>query len=455
MFDHRIAVTGLTQAGKTVFLTSLIDHWLKCDPNRFRLDGATQKQIYCKWSDTEIGRQGRRFFLKNRARLERGDWPEKTLSNERYELLVKLDGRWRWKRVTFIDIPGERFADADMLLARSFDQWSDEIRHRLGLEERIANESREFLALYDAATADEKLGPATVDNLAVAYQRLLAQLILRQHPFISPSSILVDQTGQYVPDRVLDASDPAVLVDWLSTTAECGLHGKPVFPLPPSVRATESGRRIAQNYLAYCQQVVRPALAPLAGCQDVFILIDIVAILENGPEWKNVLAELLDSMLRHVAPGGKLTRLMKTTLRLGSLGWMPTHLRRISFIATQIDRVHPNEHDRLGRLLESLYREAARCYEADGSFQCNRVLVAAVNSTHCADGLLSYNRQNSRGELEGAQQSANSLPDAFEEDWCPDDYQFPRPAAIMPKNRGVPPAQINLERVTRMLFKIK
>jgi GTPase SAR1 family protein len=52
--ERSIGLIGLTQSGKTTFLTSLLDHWSNHDSAKFPLGKSTaNSQIYLHWNDTK------------------------------------------------------------------------------------------------------------------------------------------------------------------------------------------------------------------------------------------------------------------------------------------------------------------------------------------------------------------------------------------------------------------
>jgi GTPase SAR1 family protein len=69
MFEHRIAVTGLTGAGKTTFITSLLDHWRQHEPSRFELGPNGKAEMTCQWRDAREYCQRLRYGLGSVERI--------------------------------------------------------------------------------------------------------------------------------------------------------------------------------------------------------------------------------------------------------------------------------------------------------------------------------------------------------------------------------------------------
>src|SRR5438067_283033 len=132
--EHRIGVVGLHTSGKTVFLTSLINHLKDHDPARFRLGNGDV--TIRRFRELALDRGWDPFNYKgNRdAVVHDGTWPRKTTDRAQYTCAFeRSDWRLADAKLKFYDLPGERIADAIMAL-RIYKDWSD---HVLGL---IAND---------------------------------------------------------------------------------------------------------------------------------------------------------------------------------------------------------------------------------------------------------------------------------------------------------------------------
>lgn len=460
MLEHRIAVSGLTGAGKTTFLISLLDHWRQHAPSRFSIGSNGKVEIRFKWADDASRRQ----FEHHKARLQDRQWPEKTLCNESYRVAVRVEGARRpwdprrawssWKRVTLIDIPGERFADANMLRFRRYADWCDETIHRLASKAAgdAKRSAEEFLKVYATVAAADGALADTSQTLGTAYQRMLADFIRHDDPFISPSSLLINDRGQFIPDDIRRNPDGERLYQWLSEEADCGVRAEPVYPLPPWMRPTEEGRKIAANYEKYCAAVVSPALRPLAGCHDLLVLVDVAGILELGPQWKNALADAATSIISAVSPKSGTWRAIRKIGRATTFGIVSDCVTRVWLIAAQRDRIHQSQYGRLQRLIESLMREVTRDAAVDGIVRRAATTVCAVDCMARNQELQQYNRRNAEGALESVETSPQELPEEFPDDWPPGHYAFPAPELVIPSNRGNPPRQQGLDRLTAALL---
>lgn len=466
MFEHRIAVTGLTGAGKTTFITSLLDHWMNHDQSRFKLGRNAGAKMYCLPED-EDG-ESHKHFLEQRACFEEGRWPNKTFRNQEIRVRVKIHrppGRWGlktpmstywpWKSVCLVDIAGERFADADIMKRPEHAQWSGKCVSRLTHDRYAVEPAREFLKLYHEAvpaTADK-----TAEELRTAYLRLAAELVKLEHPFITPSSILIDKEGNYIPSNVRqkgeDSGDAAYRR--IIEHGICGLPDMPVYPLPPSLRETRIGKKIAGNYQAYRKEVVLRDLAPLASCRDLLVLVDVASVLKLGPQWKNASSQMAKSIIDAASPQGLVMRNLKRSLRLATGGWTNDYVRRVWFVATKCDRVSPDQHDRLKGLLDSLMIGATRRHVADQRFSIDTFVTSAVNCVRHENGRCFYRERDLEGNDKSRELKRVDLPKEWPDDWKGSDFSFPNPTVVMPKNRGNPPNQNGMNYLTEMLFDIR
>src|SRR6476661_7084468 len=129
--ECRMGVVGLYNAGKTVFLTSLVNHLQDHDPDRFRLgDGRGQVRKF-RAESCDAGWAGFDAARYRDALVHAGRWPEKT--RDRFQYVCRFErSDWTFSDtlLKLYDLPGERLADAAML-GRSFAAWSEHVLTRV------------------------------------------------------------------------------------------------------------------------------------------------------------------------------------------------------------------------------------------------------------------------------------------------------------------------------------
>ena len=134
--ECRVGVVGLYNAGKTVLLTSLINHLQDHDPDRFPLGGRDTSVRKFELLPPDPGWAAFNYAGYRDALVHDGRWPEKT--RDRSQFVCQFErSDWTFSDclLKLYDLPGERIADAAML-GRDFAEWSDHMldadpqRHR-------------------------------------------------------------------------------------------------------------------------------------------------------------------------------------------------------------------------------------------------------------------------------------------------------------------------------------
>src|SRR5262249_31326801 len=124
--EIRVGVLGLYASGKTVFLTSLLNHLIDHDRDRFRLGNGTVTVRKFQEQPTDLG-WPRFDYEANRDAFVHQRWPRKT--RDRAEFVCTFERSDWWisdARLRFYDLPGERIADA-VMVARDYAGWSDHV----------------------------------------------------------------------------------------------------------------------------------------------------------------------------------------------------------------------------------------------------------------------------------------------------------------------------------------
>ena len=178
-----VGVIGMYRSGKTVLLTSLINHLLNHHPDRLAL-GDGQVELGCLKSDLPPVDAGFAKFEYGyyRSRLGNRVWPDKTLAAAQYRcrLLVRQTEKRREQiELILTDMAGERLADLSMA-GQTYEQWSDSILELFGHLEYQSHVA-EYLTLVKQPGT-----PAEV--IVAAYRRVLPRLIHAYLPLVSPST---------------------------------------------------------------------------------------------------------------------------------------------------------------------------------------------------------------------------------------------------------------------------
>lgn len=328
----RLGVTGLSRAGKTVFITGLVANLL----NRGRMGqmaAVAQGRIEAVYLQPQPDMTLPRFDYEGHLAALTGDaphWPDSTraVSELRLSFRVRPAGflaGFTGPRVVHLDIvdyPGEWLLDLS-LLDRSYEEWSEGVLARLAKRAEAA----EFMAVTRAEDGALALDEGRAQALAECYTRYLqaAQALGR---------------SDCTPGRFLLPGD---------------LAGSPVLtfaplPRPATVSRGSLWREMERRYDAYRSKVVQPFFRThFAKLDRQVVLADVLGAIHQGPQavedLRRVMAEVLGAF-RH-GRNGWLTRL------LGG-----KRVEKILFAATKADHLHHTQHAALTAIAEAMLREA-------------------------------------------------------------------------------------------------
>jgi uncharacterized protein len=350
----RLGVTGLSRAGKTVFITALI-HGLTRG-GRFPIfepfaTGRIAKARLAPQPDDAVPR----FDYENHVRtlIEQRRWPNSTVDISELRLVIdyqRPNGADRTLTLDVIDYPGEWLLDLP-LLNKSYEQWSAE---SLGLSRerpraRLAAQWHAHLATLNALEAEDEQAALTAARLFTEYLRScrderFAMSLLPPGRFLMPGNL---------------AGSPALTFAPLD--------------LPAGGAAPEGSlwAMMRRRYEAYKDVVVRPFFRDHFSRLDrQVVLVDALSAFNSGPEalvdLEAALAGILDCF-----------RIGRSTL-LSTL--FRPRIDRILFAATKADHLHHSSHDRLEAVLRRTVNRAVVTAEDTGA-DIDVVALAAVRAT--------------------------------------------------------------------------
>ena len=351
----RLGVTGLSRAGKTIFITALI-HNLTTGG---RLPGfaAMTEGRFIGARLVEHPDQGvPRFAFEQHLRALTGkpaSWPESTRKISQIRLQLKFQSQ-RWTRgwqgptvlnLDIVDYPGEWLLDLP-LLSLNYGEWSAASLKRA----QNGHDAERFL---NETSAVDPLGEAdepTAERLAEAFTSYLRAS--REEGALSTLP----------PGRFLMPGD---------------LEGSPALtfaPLPPAngpVRSSSLHAMMERRYEAYKALVVRPFFRDhFARLDRQIVLVDTLRALNAGPAAVADLETALTDILACFRQGDNnvLTRLVARKID------------RILFAATKADHIHSSSHDRLEALMNRLVAQAATRARFAGA-TTKSVALAAIRAT--------------------------------------------------------------------------
>lgn len=342
----RVGVTGLSRAGKTVFLTSMINQLLQPSPDNF--PAFRDAGVTLSGREVRVPEQSEKFpYLANLESLRRESpaWPGSTTSISRFQVALKLGvgGRCNDVLLELVDYPGERLLDLP-LLSRTYDQWADDTFETAALLESRCNLGQSWKSALAGLQANTSPHSPAAVALLEEYRRYVRACYHHGLVNIQPSAMLT--TGS-------STSTAQVSIDAAETGASSPRGDPPLFfPLPRRLRAQNPGlaREMTSRYERYRRQAKASATTLLA-CDRQLVLVDILETLRDGVDrqrdTRTVLREILDVFHYESRSSWSLT------------GWVrrwfgQSGIDRVAFVATKADQATRADRSHLGNLLENL-----------------------------------------------------------------------------------------------------
>jgi predicted YcjX-like family ATPase len=433
--ERRIGVIGPRWSGKTVFLTSLINHLRFHEPPRFVLGRRGKPGEVTHFRDLHDSPSIRHgggdlpWFDYEGYRnqfVQRGRWPATTRDASQYAChFERTDWHISDVLLRLFDLPGERVNDIPMITAdrdpvRGYAAWSDRTCRRLEKDLTAAEFFRPYLARVNEPGVFEA-------EIVHTYKAALARTRLAYRPYLTPSTFLLDRLGNRI--RGTDA-------DLLAKTRYCGLGPDEEFaPLPAAARQLhpEVAGRFVQRFARYRDEVVAPVVTQLKSCHGLVVIVDVLAILGHGTGMYNDYRQLVTDLVTALDPKDTTLDLV---LRNVYEAVLPHALRRswisrIAFVAPKVDRVPFEDRARVKGLMEQMVRHDARNCRgvAVDYFAVAAVVGAREIQGGCREMLGSTLYDATGHPLEpGAERKfqVSAVPDTWPEaGWRPGDYVFP------------------------------
>ncbi|WP_342077196.1 YcjX family protein [Yoonia sp. SS1-5] len=349
----RLGVTGLSRAGKTVFITSLVANLM--DRGRMpQLTAAANGAIRTAYLQPQPNDTVPRFAFEahlSQLTAPAPSWPEGTsqTSELRLSLRVQPSGLLsglsgpRTVHIDIVDYPGEWLLDLG-LLDQTYEDWSAASLDRAaGRPQGDA-----YLAKLAAADGAAPLDEPTAQGLA---QQFTAHLRASREAGFSDCS----------PGRFLLPGD---------------LAGSPVLtfaPLPPGNYGRRSlGREFARRFDSYKRNVIKPFFYDhFAKIDRQIVLVDVLGAIHAGPAALDDLRGAMARILGAFRPGRNafLTRIFQGR-----------QVERILFAATKADHLHHTQHPQLTAITQALLREAQDRADFAGA-QTSAMSIAALRTT--------------------------------------------------------------------------
>ena len=350
----RLGVTGLSHAGKTVFITALI-HGLTRG-GRFPIfealaTGRIARAYLAPQPDDAVSRFDYENYVK--ALVTERRWPTSTRRISELRIVIEyqsLNGYQRTLTLDIVDYPGEWLLDLP-LLTKSYELWASEslCLSRQRPRADLAKDWHLYLATLEPAGAEDEQAALTASRLFTEYLRIsreknYAMSLLPPGRFLMPGEL---------------ANTPALTFAPLDLSIEG----------PPPVGSLWAMMR--RRYESYRAAVVRPFFRDhFARLDRQIVLVDALAAINAGPDALIDLEHAVRQVLDCFQTGRR--TILSTLLR--------PRVGKILLAATKADHLHHTSHDRLENIVRRLTQPAIAKAELAGA-EIDVVALAAVRAT--------------------------------------------------------------------------
>ncbi|MEI2383852.1 YcjX family protein [Breoghania sp. JC706] len=355
----RLGVTGLSRAGKTVFITALV-HNLVHGGRLPLFEAAASGRLARAFLQPQPDDAVPRFDYEAHVDtlLDERIWPQSTRQTSELRLTIEYESATFLKNMLgrgtlhldIVDYPGEWLLDLP-LLNKDFATWSHEALERARDPAR-SELAADWLAALSATDPAMEADEARARDLAARFTAYLAACRADDRAF----SLLP-------PGRFLMPGD---------------MEGSPALTFCPlDLETGGSAKRgslhamMERRFEAYKKHVVRPFFREhFARLDRQIVLVDTLAALNAGPAAVRDLEAALAGILSCFRPG------RNSWLS----GILVRRIDRILFAATKADHLHHADHDRLEAILAKLVEKAVARAEFAGA-EVEVTALAAIRAT--------------------------------------------------------------------------
>ena len=350
----RLGITGLSRAGKTVFITALI-HGLTRGGRFPVFEPLASGRIARAHLEPQPDDAVPRFDYERHVHtlIEERAWPTSTVDVSELRLVIdyqRQNGAERTLTLDIVDYPGEWLLDLP-LLDKSYEQWSKEslALSRGSARAALAAPWHAYLSGLNAeAPADEQAALTSArlftDYLRACRDERFAMSLLPPGRFLMPGNLAGSPALTFAPLDLPERDDPPDGSLWAM---------------------------MRRRYQSYKDVVVRPFFRDhFARLDRQVVLVDALAAFNSGP---NALLDL-EAALEGILDCFRIGRgtLLNTLFR--------PKVDRILFAATKADHLHHSSHDRLEAILRRAVARAVTRAEVTGT-TIDVVALAAVRAT--------------------------------------------------------------------------
>ncbi|KAB2689020.1 YcjX family protein [Brucella tritici] len=355
----RLGVTGLSRAGKTVFITALVHNMLhggRLPMFEAYKSGRISRALLEPQPDDAVPRFQYEEHLS--ALIDERIWPDSTRAISQLRLTIEYESASAWGRwlspgklsVDIVDYPGEWLLDLP-LLGKSYAEFSAD-SFALAHEPTHKDLAQEWIAEVSLATPSEKANELTAQRLAKSFTAYL-------------------RAGK-ADERALSTLPPGRFLMPGDLEGSPALTFAPLPDLKPDdLKAGSLGAMMERRYEAYKTYVIKPFFREhIARLDRQIVLIDAMQAMNAGGAVVADLERALTDILSCFRPG-------RSNLLTGLI---QRRIGRILVAATKADHLHHESHDRLQAIVRRLVERAIERADFSGA-DIDVLAMAAVRAT--------------------------------------------------------------------------
>lgn len=340
----KIAITGLSRSGKTVFITSLIDQLLYQDKI---LSITASKPPFKTTIKSPLANIKRFDYYTLIHQLKHEHiWTKGTDEITHTILEIQTKSRFAFLgnstfKIELIDYPGEWLLDL-ALLDMKYKTWSKKII--TWLKNVDDDKAKSFLKTLNSLTSN--LNTKEVElSIHREYKELLIHLKSNHYSQLTPGRFIMPS----------DLTNDPILV---------------FAPLPSSANK-DLFKRYEQRYNRYVKEVVKDIqLEHFKGFERQVVLVDVIEALQNGYDCYSDMKDGLKNMLA----------LYEHKNKNFLLQWFSPSIKQVLFCATKADQVAASQHTNFSALLTDMIDDLQKDLDIS-HIKTNTQILAALKST--------------------------------------------------------------------------
>ena len=418
----KIAITGLSRSGKTIFITSLIDQLLL----QKKITPITSKKkafhVTIKSPTTLIKRFD--YYSLKKIIKEYHQWPSGT--DDITSTILEFETKSRYSflnnskfRIELIDYPGEWILDIAMM-GLSYEQWSEKT---INWMKNIDEEKVKGYLTSLHELSDNSKGEGIENNIHQQYSSMLS--FLKSHHY-----------SNLTPGRFLMPSD---------------LAHDPILCFAPIHQSCSPLHQVfKERYEYYLENIVKNIqLEHFRGFDRQIVLIDVIEALQNGHYCYSDMKEGLRSMLS----------LYDHKNKNFISQWFSSSIKKVIFIATKADLITASQHNNYSVLLNEMVEDIRKKMDIDHIKTATHI----VSSVKCTESIVREHEGKKLSCIQGISSKENKkvvlypgeMPHSFPspQEWDNKDYHYEvfLPANI-PYKDNIPFEHINMDKVINSMI---